>query len=122
MNSPRKGYGQDPEEGSRGVDAVIVVSAAFLMNSNRGPDRWPAPEELNQRRYFDRERKRRSDEHRSNPVGRGRIDLSFATREDLSLKNGPDSCRPGRGEFRVDVFLHLIYILFADDSQRRISE
>jgi hypothetical protein len=75
MNWPRKGHGQDPEEVSRGVDAVIVVSAAFSMNSNRGP----APEELSQRRYFDRERKRRSDEHRSNLAGHGRIDLSFAT-------------------------------------------
>jgi hypothetical protein len=75
MNWPRKGHGQDPEEVSRGVDAVIVVSAAFSINSNR----CPAPEELTQRRYFDRERKRRSHEHRSNPVGRGRIGLSFAT-------------------------------------------
>jgi hypothetical protein len=46
---------------------------------------------------------------------RSGIGKRCATRQDLSLKNGPDSCRPGMGEFRVDVFVHLVYILFADD-------
>ena len=42
------------------------------------------------------------------------IGKPFATREDLSLKKGPDSERPARAKVRVGVFNQLDYFLFAD--------
>jgi hypothetical protein len=99
-------------EDARQLSAILTIRVTILgnilrlcQNSSHNPTPGSSREET----------KKRSRMCTVGAIRNGHISKRLATRQDLSLKKGPDFRRPGTAKVRVGVLAQLDYFLLADD-------